>query len=129
MALKNTNGEVGRKRERKQTAKSSNNVAAGGPCTGARVPALSGVMALVRARIDRYIGTHIIIAHLQCSFNAGTDCDFHSHSRSHSPLHSVAMASAQEIQLLLRFLSQDAKVPLAQAMGKVKDLQSARLIT
>ncbi|PVI06091.1 hypothetical protein DM02DRAFT_715272 [Periconia macrospinosa] len=39
------------------------------------------------------------------------------------------MASAQEIQTLLRFLSQDAKVPLAQAMGKIKDLQSAKLIT
>lgn len=39
------------------------------------------------------------------------------------------MASAQELQSLLRFLSQDAKVPLAQALGKVKDLQAARLAT
>ncbi|KAF2178820.1 hypothetical protein K469DRAFT_642027 [Zopfia rhizophila CBS 207.26] len=39
------------------------------------------------------------------------------------------MTSAQDIQALLRFLSQDAKVPLAQAMGKVKELQSASLGT
>ncbi|KAF2818959.1 hypothetical protein CC86DRAFT_363331 [Ophiobolus disseminans] len=39
------------------------------------------------------------------------------------------MASAQDLQSLLRFLSQDAKVPLAQALGKVKDLQAAKLNT
>ncbi|KAF1947601.1 hypothetical protein EJ02DRAFT_473 [Clathrospora elynae] len=39
------------------------------------------------------------------------------------------MASAQDVQSLLRFLSQDAKVPLAQALGKVKDLQAAKLVT
>jgi ubiquinone biosynthesis protein UbiJ len=39
------------------------------------------------------------------------------------------MSSAQELQSLLRFLSQDAKVPLAQALGKVKDLQAARFAT
>ncbi|KAF3007384.1 hypothetical protein E8E13_001180 [Curvularia kusanoi] len=39
------------------------------------------------------------------------------------------MASAQEVQALLRFLSQDAKIPLAQALGKVKDLQTAKLVT
>lgn len=35
--------------------------------------------------------------------------------------------SANEIQTLLRFLTQDAKVPLATAMGKIKDLQKAKL--
>ncbi|KAK4493979.1 hypothetical protein PRZ48_015165 [Zasmidium cellare] len=35
--------------------------------------------------------------------------------------------SASDLQALLRFLSQDAKVPLATAMGKVKDLQNANL--
>ncbi|KAK3690764.1 hypothetical protein LTR37_018986 [Vermiconidia calcicola] len=35
--------------------------------------------------------------------------------------------SATEIQALLRFLSADAKVPLATAMTKVKDLQKANL--
>ncbi|KAH7088153.1 hypothetical protein FB567DRAFT_468687, partial [Paraphoma chrysanthemicola] len=39
------------------------------------------------------------------------------------------MASAQELQNLLRFLSQDAKVPLAQALGKVKDMQAMKLNT
>ncbi|KAH9871789.1 hypothetical protein J1614_006046, partial [Plenodomus biglobosus] len=39
------------------------------------------------------------------------------------------MSSAQSVQTLLRFLSQDAKVPLAQALSKVKDLQAASLIT
>ncbi|KAJ4323518.1 hypothetical protein N0V94_001848 [Neodidymelliopsis sp. IMI 364377] len=39
------------------------------------------------------------------------------------------MASALEVQSLLRFLSQDAKVPLAQALAKVKDLQAAKLVT
>ncbi|KAF2871831.1 hypothetical protein BDV95DRAFT_543153 [Massariosphaeria phaeospora] len=38
------------------------------------------------------------------------------------------MASAQDIQSLLRFLSQDAKLPLAQAMGKIEDLKKAGLI-
>ncbi|CAK4031908.1 Hypothetical predicted protein [Lecanosticta acicola] len=35
--------------------------------------------------------------------------------------------SAANLQTLLRFLSQDAKLPLATAMGKVKELQSANL--
>jgi hypothetical protein len=35
--------------------------------------------------------------------------------------------SAANLQALLRFLSQDAKVPLGMAMSKVKDLQSADL--
>ena len=37
--------------------------------------------------------------------------------------------SASNFQALLRFLSQDAKVPLAAAMGKVKELQKANLDT
>ncbi|KAI9699938.1 MAG: hypothetical protein M1820_007000 [Bogoriella megaspora] len=37
------------------------------------------------------------------------------------------MASAQELQNLLRFLSQDAKVPLSFAMTKVKEMQAAGL--
>jgi hypothetical protein len=37
--------------------------------------------------------------------------------------------SATEIQALLRFLSQDAKIPLATAMSKVKALQQAGLST
>ncbi|KAK3710841.1 hypothetical protein LTR37_010065 [Vermiconidia calcicola] len=37
--------------------------------------------------------------------------------------------SATELQALLRFLSADAKVPLASAMTKVKDLQKANLDT
>ncbi|XP_014556016.1 hypothetical protein COCVIDRAFT_100844 [Bipolaris victoriae FI3] len=39
------------------------------------------------------------------------------------------MASTQDIPALLRFLNQEAKVPLKQAMGKVPDLQAARLNT
>lgn len=39
------------------------------------------------------------------------------------------MASACDLQALLRFLSQDAKVPLAQAMSKVKELQAVKLNT
>jgi hypothetical protein len=39
------------------------------------------------------------------------------------------MTSAQDVQLLLRFLSQDAKIPLAQALSKIKDLQAANLNT
>ena len=37
--------------------------------------------------------------------------------------------SATDIQALLRFLSQDAKVPLATAISKVKPLQQANLST
>lgn len=37
------------------------------------------------------------------------------------------MATTIELQALLRFLSQDAKVPLPIAMGKIKDLQKAAL--
>lgn len=50
--------------------------------------------------------------------------DFHSHIRPASP--DVSM-SRSEVQALLRFLSQDAKLPLATAMAKVKDLQQADL--
>jgi len=39
------------------------------------------------------------------------------------------MSSAGDIQVLLRFLSQDAKINLATAMGKIKDLQKAGLGT
>jgi hypothetical protein len=37
------------------------------------------------------------------------------------------MATAGDVQALLRFLSQDAKIPLPIAMGKIKDLQKAAL--
>lgn len=37
------------------------------------------------------------------------------------------MSTATDIQALLRFLSKDAKVPLATALGKVKGLQQAGL--
>ncbi|CAN9098529.1 unnamed protein product [Alternaria alternata] len=39
------------------------------------------------------------------------------------------MTSAQDVQILLRFLSQDAKIPLAQALSKIKELQAASLNT
>jgi hypothetical protein len=39
------------------------------------------------------------------------------------------MTSPGDLQSLLRFLSQDARVPLAQAMSKVKNLQVAKLNT
>ncbi|KAK3076392.1 hypothetical protein LTS18_013152, partial [Coniosporium uncinatum] len=39
------------------------------------------------------------------------------------------MASAADLQNLLRFLSQDAKVPLATALAKIKLLQAANLST
>jgi hypothetical protein len=35
--------------------------------------------------------------------------------------------AAVQLQALLRFLSQDAKIPLASAMGKVRELQKAKL--
>lgn len=35
------------------------------------------------------------------------------------------MTSAANVQMWLRFLSQDAKVPLPTAMGKVKELHKA----
>ncbi len=37
------------------------------------------------------------------------------------------MTTKNEIQALLRFLSQDAKIPLPTAMGKIKELQKASL--
>ncbi|KAL2046324.1 hypothetical protein N7G274_001771 [Stereocaulon virgatum] len=40
---------------------------------------------------------------------------------------SSKMSTKSELQALLRFLSQDAKVPLPIAMGKVKELQKADL--
>jgi len=39
------------------------------------------------------------------------------------------MGSTAELQALLRFLAQDAKIPLAAAMGNVKALQKADLAT
>ncbi|KAF3491548.1 uncharacterized protein GIQ15_01065 [Arthroderma uncinatum] len=38
------------------------------------------------------------------------------------------MATAKDVQSLLRFLTQDARLPLAAAMGKIKDLQKAKLL-
>ncbi|PGG98824.1 hypothetical protein AJ80_09461 [Polytolypa hystricis UAMH7299] len=38
------------------------------------------------------------------------------------------MSIAAQVQALLRFLTSDARIPLAQAMGKVKELQKANLI-
>lgn len=35
---------------------------------------------------------------------------------------------AAQVQTLLRFLSQDAKLPLATAMAKVKELQKENLV-
>jgi hypothetical protein len=37
------------------------------------------------------------------------------------------MTTPSELQALLRFLSKDAKLPLATAMSKVKELQKANL--
>ncbi|KAL8740744.1 MAG: hypothetical protein Q9190_006581 [Brigantiaea leucoxantha] len=37
------------------------------------------------------------------------------------------MSTVTEVQNLLRFLSQDAKVPVPLAMSKVKELQAANL--
>ena len=39
------------------------------------------------------------------------------------------MSSAKDVPALLRFLSQEAKVPLAQAMSKIPALQAAQLNT
>ena len=40
---------------------------------------------------------------------------------------AFAMTTKEEVQALLRFLSQDAKVPLPIAMNKVKELQKFEL--
>ena len=40
---------------------------------------------------------------------------------------TLSMSTPSELQSLLRFLSKDAKLPLATAMGKVKELQKAEL--
>lgn len=37
------------------------------------------------------------------------------------------MTTAVEVQALLRFLTQDAKLPLSLAMGKIKEMQRASL--
>lgn len=47
------------------------------------------------------------------------------HSTTSGPC--AKMSTKSDIQALLRFLAQDAKVPLPTAMGKVKDLQAAKL--
>lgn len=44
-------------------------------------------------------------------------------------IEAAIMATRNEVQDLLRFLSKDAKLPLALAMGKVKQLQEAQLTT
>jgi hypothetical protein len=53
----------------------------------------------------------------------------HPTTSNTSTFQYLQMANAADIQSLLRFLSQDAKVPLATAMSKVKELQSAGLGT
>jgi hypothetical protein len=40
---------------------------------------------------------------------------------------TLIMATPSELQTLLRFLSKDAKLPLATAMSKVRELQKADL--
>lgn len=37
------------------------------------------------------------------------------------------MSTTTEVQSLLRFLSQDARLPLSTALGKIKELQKASL--
>jgi hypothetical protein len=39
------------------------------------------------------------------------------------------MTTPTEVQALLRFLAQDAKQPMAKAMGQIKGLQAASLTT
>ena len=39
------------------------------------------------------------------------------------------MAAASQLQALLRFLSQEVKIPLSAAMAKVAELQQANLKT
>jgi hypothetical protein len=39
------------------------------------------------------------------------------------------MTTPTEVQALLRFLAQDAKQPVAKAMGQIKALQAASLTT
>jgi hypothetical protein len=39
------------------------------------------------------------------------------------------MTTPTEVQALLRFLAQDAKQPMAKAMGQIKALQAASLTT
>ena len=86
-------------------------------------PALPALQ-LVRAAGSMGVGRHsslVTVAYVSCQpgrvFN------------SPSETNSAKMSTAQDIQALLRFLSQDAKVPLAQAMGTVKALQQAGLGT
>jgi hypothetical protein len=55
------------------------------------------------------------------------DASIHEHRSYLDNPYSNIMSSSEDIQALLRFLSQDAKVPLAQALSKVKDLQAAKL--
>lgn len=38
------------------------------------------------------------------------------------------MATAKDLQALLRFLTQDARIPLATAISKAKGLQEAKLL-
>jgi hypothetical protein len=57
------------------------------------------------------------------AFNLSRRTDSLAHQNSNN------MSSAGDIQVLLRFLSQDAKISLATAMGKIKDLQKAGLGT
>ena len=46
---------------------------------------------------------------------------------SNDPRSLPKMTNKSEIQSLLRFLSQDAKIPLPLAMSKVKELQKTNL--
>jgi hypothetical protein len=59
-----------------------------------------------------------------------TSVAFNFSRRTDSSAHqNLNMSSAGDIQVLLRFLSQDAKISLATAMGKIKDLQKEGLGT
>lgn len=74
--------------------------------------------------LSAYLGTESVVSlnsRLMSALPATTTCK--------KAYLFATMASAGDLQALLRFLSQDAKVPLAQAMGKVKELQAAKLNT
>ncbi|KAI9864332.1 MAG: hypothetical protein M1813_003252 [Trichoglossum hirsutum] len=65
---------------------------------------------------------------LGSSLQQGTVTTEHSSASGNTIFDSGPnMATQAELQALLRFLSRDAKIPLASAMGKIKDLRSASL--
>lgn len=88
-------------------------------------------MSKLRLRHERVhaSASRQLVTFPRISNNVISSCEQHLNLEILSPYGLTTMSLTQDVHALLRFLSQDAKIPLVQAMSKIKDLQAAKLNT